>query len=92
MLEAYVGADAWRAGVRRYINAHRYGNTSSQDLWRAIEGSSGQPILAIARDFTLQPGVPLIRLADTACAAGRSRLKLTQAEFSRDQPNRNPLR
>jgi aminopeptidase N len=92
MLEAYVGAESWRAGVRRYINAHRYGNTSSQDLWRAIEATSGQPIMAIARNFTLQPGVPLIRVGDAACAAGRSRLRLTQAEFSRDQPNKNSLR
>ena len=92
MLEAYVGADAWRAGVRRYIKSHSYSNTSSQDLWRAIEAASGQPIMAIARDFTLQPGVPLIRVADAACAAGRSRLKLTQAEFSRDQPNKKSLR
>ena len=92
MLEAYVGADAWRAGVRRYINAHRYGNTSSQDLWRAIEAASGQPIMAIARDFTLQPGVPLIRVGDAACTAGRSRLQLTQAEFSRDQADKKSLR
>lgn len=92
MLEAYVGDEAWRAGVRRYIKSHSYGNTSSQDLWRAIEAASGQPIMAIARDFTLQPGVPLIRVADSACTAGRSRLKLTQAEFSRDQPDKNSLR
>jgi len=92
MLEAYVGADAWRAGVRRYIKSHSYGNTSSQDLWRAIETASGQPIMAIARDFTLQPGVPLIRVGDAVCTAGRSRLKLTQAEFSRDQPDKNSLR
>ncbi len=92
MLEAYVGDEAWRAGVQRYIKSHSYGNTSSQDLWRAIEAASGQPIMAIARDFTLQPGVPLIRVGDAVCAAGRSHLKLTQAEFSRDQPNKDPLR
>ena len=27
MLEAYIGPDAWRAGVRNYIKAHAYGNT-----------------------------------------------------------------
>ena len=62
MLERYVGADAWRDGVRRYIKANAYGNTVSDDLWREIEAAAGQPILAIAHDFTLQPGVPLVRV------------------------------
>ena len=36
MMEAYVGDDAWRAGVRRYIKANAYGSTVSDDLWRAV--------------------------------------------------------
>ena len=63
MLEGYVGDDAWREGVRRYMKAHAYGNTTSDDLWRAVEAAAGQPITAIAHDFTLQPGVPMIRVA-----------------------------
>ncbi len=90
MLEDYVGSDAWRDGVRRYINTHRYGNTVSQDFWQAIETSSGRPISAIAHDFTLQPGVPMI-LADATCTAGRTTLRLTQTEFSRDKPDKKPL-
>ncbi len=90
MLEDYVGSDAWRSGVRRYINTHRYGNTVSQDFWQAIETSSGQPITAIAHDFTLQPGVPMIRV-DASCTAGRTTLRLTQTEFSRDKPDKKPL-
>ena len=35
MLEGYVGADAWREGVRSYMKLHAYGNTVSDDLWRA---------------------------------------------------------
>ena len=90
MLEGYVGAAAWRNGVRRYIQAHAYGNTESDDLWREIEKASGQPITAIAHEFTLQPGIPLIR-ADAACDAGHTALQLTQAEFSKDQPDKKPL-
>ena len=56
MLEGYVGADAWRAGVRRYMERHAYGNTVSDDLWRAIEAAAGKPITAIAHDFTLAAG------------------------------------
>ena len=91
MLEAYVGDDAWRAGVRSYLKTHAYQNAVSEDLWRAIEGASDQPVAAIARDFTLQPGVPLIRVEGAACAAGKTTLRLTQGEFSNDQPGKKPL-
>jgi aminopeptidase N len=91
MLEGYVGDDPWRAGVRRYIKAHAYGGAVSDDLWREMEAAAGQPITAIAHDFTLQPGVPMIRVEDAVCTAQRTTLRLTQTEFSKDQPNKKPL-
>ncbi len=42
MLEGFVGADAWREGVRNYMKAHAYGNTVSDDLWRAGAGRRRQ--------------------------------------------------
>ncbi|MCX7177031.1 MAG: M1 family metallopeptidase [Proteobacteria bacterium] len=91
MLEGYVGAAAWRDGVRRYIKAHAYGNTVTDDLWREIEKVSGQPITVIAHEFTLQPGVPMIRVDSAVCDAGTTTLRLTQTEFSKDQPDKTPL-
>ena len=91
MLEGYVGEDAWRQGVRSYMKAHAYGNTASDDLWRAVEAAAGQPITAIAHDFTLQPGVPMIRVESATCRDGKTTLQLTQGEFSRDNPNKKPL-
>ena len=91
MLEGYVGAEAWRAGVRRYIRAHAYGNTVSDDLWRDIEAEVGKPITAIAHDFTLQPGVPLVTVGDVACREGASQVSLTQGELSKDRPDKKPL-
>ena len=91
MLEGYVGEDAWRTGVRAYIKAHAYGNTVSDDLWKAVETAAGKPITAIAHDFTLQPGVPLIRVEARACQAGKQVLTLTQGEFSKDFPDKTPL-
>ncbi len=86
MLEDYVGDAAWRSGVRTYIARHRLGNTVSDDLWRAIEQAAARPVTAIARDFTLQPGVPLIRVEDAQCVGGRTRVSLRQGQFSRDNP------
>lgn len=75
MLEAYVGEDAFRDGVRSYIKAHAYGNTVTDDLWAAIDKASPRPVTAMAHDFTLQAGVPLIRASETgkgvALAQGR---------------------
>jgi aminopeptidase N len=91
MLEGYVGADAWREGVRRYMKAHAYGNTVSDDLWKQIEAAADKPILAIAHDFTLQPGIPLIRVESAQCSGGKTALKLTQGEFTKDRPNKTSL-
>jgi aminopeptidase N len=91
MLEAYVGEDAWRNGVRAYMKAHAYGNTVSDDLWKQIEKAARKPVTAIAHDFTLQPGVPMIRVGDAECHNGVTTVPLTQEEFSRDQPDKKPL-
>jgi aminopeptidase N len=91
MLEDYVGETAWRNGVRAYIRAHRLGNTQSDDLWRSVEAAAGRPITAIAHDFTLQPGVPLIRVEGATCAGGATQVSLRQGQFSRDNPDGRPL-
>jgi aminopeptidase N len=91
MLEAYVGENAWRNGVRAYIKAHAYGNTVSDDLWQSIERAAHKPITAIAHDFTLQPGVPLIVAGEPSCKGGSTTIKLTQREFSRDHADKKPL-
>ncbi|MFS2003086.1 M1 family metallopeptidase [Duganella sp. CT11-25] len=91
MLENYVGDEAWRAGVRSYIARHAYGNTVSDDLWREVEQAAHKPVTAIAHDFTLKPGVPLIRVSDAVCKNGKTTIQLTQGEFSKDQENKKPL-
>ena len=65
MLEAYVGESTFRAGVQRYMAAHKYGNTVTDDLWRAVDARNARPLTAIAHDFTLQAGLPLINVAST---------------------------
>jgi aminopeptidase N len=88
MLEDYVGEDAWRRGVQNYIRTHKLGNTQTDDLWQAVETAAGKPVTAIAHDFTLRPGVPLIRVESAACRGGKTQIALRQAEFSRDRQAR----
>ena len=48
MVERWLGADAFRAGVRHYLDRYKLGNTETTDLWDAIEGVVGdQPIRAL---------------------------------------------
>jgi aminopeptidase N len=40
MLEQYLGADAFRDGIRVYLKRHQYGNAETTDLWDALENST----------------------------------------------------
>jgi len=85
MLETYVGEDAFRQGVRNYIAHHAYGNTVTDDLWREIDAVSPKKLTGIARDFTLQAGVPLISAEDAPPG-----FRLTQSRFGADEGSKTP--
>jgi aminopeptidase N len=89
MLEAYVGEDSFRAGVRRYMKDHAYGNTVTDDLWSEIDAVSATKITAVAHDFTLHAGVPLISARDAECAQGRLTLELSQTRFASDDSGKS---
>jgi len=85
MLETTVGEIPFRDGVRAYIRAHAYGNTVTDDLWRELDKTSPQPITQIAHDFTLQAGVPLIRVASNGAG-----IRMTQDRFTVDDSGKAP--
>src|SRR4029077_10930505 len=60
MLESFLGEETFRDGIRRYIAAHKYSNTTTADLWNALSEASGKPVVGIAAGWTEQPGFPLI--------------------------------
>ena len=92
MLEDYVGADAWRDGVRSYISKRAYGNAVTDDLWHEIDKAApGKRFMDVAHDFTLQPGVPLVK-ASATCDGGRRIVSLEQGEYTVDRPEKTPLR
>ncbi len=94
MMEAYVGEEDFRTGVRNYINAHRYGNARTEDLWAAVQAASGQPVLEIARSFTTQPGFPVLRASSAPCSSrsSNSRVMLNQQRFAMDAASRTTER
>ncbi len=60
MLEQYLGAETFRAGISLYLRKHEYDNAETTDLWDAIEESSRQPVRAVMDSWVFQPGYPLI--------------------------------
>ena len=84
MLEHYVGEQAFRKGVHSYLKSHAYGNAVTDDLWAALDKASARPVSKIAREFTLQAGVPLINVA-----RGPQGVVLTQDRFYSDASERS---
>ena len=80
MLESYLGETVFRDGIRSYMAAHAYGNTTTANLWQALESTAHKPVTGIAASFTEQDGVPLIS-AETACSGDTQRLALRQGRF-----------
>jgi len=60
-LMAYVGRDAFFAGVRDYLDRHAWGNTTLADLLEALERSSGRELRAWADGWLRTTGVSTLR-------------------------------
>ena len=72
MLEAYLGPDPFRDGIRRYMKAHAFSNATTTDLWTALSAATGKEVERIAGDWTRLPGFPLVHV-NAACAADGAR-------------------
>jgi tricorn protease interacting factor F2/3 len=59
-LEAWIGPDHFKAGLRRYLTDFAYGNAASHHLWESLSASSGMPVAGLMRNWVTQPGFPLI--------------------------------
>jgi len=88
MLETYLGEAPFRAGIREYMQTHKYSNTTTADLWNSLAAASHKPVVQIAAGWTEQPGFPVVSVTAT-CASGRRSLALVQSRFllSGNDPN-----
>ncbi|MHB8567280.1 MAG: M1 family metallopeptidase [Nitrososphaerales archaeon] len=92
MIEAYVGPDAFRIGVSRYLKKFSYGNAEGSNLWKSIREASNQPVDEMMEAWVKKPGYPLVEVSKS-----QDGLTLTQRRFflsgelSRDDPWPIPL-
>jgi puromycin-sensitive aminopeptidase len=64
MLAEYLGENDFRSGLRYYLKKHRYGNTSTADLWNALQKISGKPVAAMMKHWTGKAGYPLLTVSE----------------------------
>jgi aminopeptidase N len=60
-LVAWVGEDAFFAGLRTYFSRHAYGNSELSDLLRALEETSGRDLGAWSKEWLQTAGVNTLR-------------------------------
>ncbi|RQP09507.1 MAG: aminopeptidase N [Microbacteriaceae bacterium] len=60
-LAAWVGIDAFFAGVGAYFRAHAYGNTELTDLLRELEKSSGRDLSTFSEQWLETAGVNTLK-------------------------------
>ncbi len=70
MLEQYLGAEAFRAGIAEYLRRHAFGNTGTTDLWDALEEVTGEPVRRIMDSWIFRGGHPLVRIERVGDAFG----------------------
>jgi aminopeptidase N len=87
MLESFVGEDTFREGIRRYIAAHKYSNSTTADLWNALSEASNRPINEVAAAWTEQPGFPVVKVRQDETG----NVGLYQERFAVHYKNPRPL-
>ncbi len=76
MLQAYIGTDALRAGLKDYFETHQYSNTQADDLWAALSTASGKDIARFMHAWMTEPGFPVVSATDQD-----GTITLTQEQF-----------
>jgi len=79
MIAAFMGDAKFKAGVRDYMAAHRYGNATSAEFFGAMAKVAGDPrLLPAMQSFTDQQGVPLLTFT-----GGQGAWRVTQSRYVR---------
>lgn len=81
MFEAWVGEEAFRAGVRLHMQRFEHDVADYRDFLTSLAEGSGRPDLVEAfSSFLLQPGVPLVSVA-LICSGDRPELRVMQSRY-----------
>jgi len=83
MLVDFMGLENFQSGLRGYFAKHPYGNTSTDDLWKALKAKSSEPIEQMMKGWTQQTGFPMLELSLSESGA----LQVSQSRFAACRDN-----
>jgi aminopeptidase N len=89
MLEAYIGEDVFRQGIRSYMKGRAYSNATAADLWNALAQASGKNVPAVAAQWIEKPGFPLVSVTAACDSSGNRSVTLRQKRFLLDGGSAN---
>jgi aminopeptidase N len=90
-LVAWVGQDAFLAGVRRYFRTHAWGSTELRDLLAELEAASGRDLAAWSRLWLEQAGVTLLRPEVTTATAPGGGATIASVAVLQEVPATHPV-
>ena len=79
-LEALVGEEALRDGLREYLTRYSFANATWPDLIRLIDDRTDQDLQAWSHAWVEEPGRPTLRTDITTDAGHLTALRLTQSD------------
>ncbi|XP_055910052.1 puromycin-sensitive aminopeptidase [Eupeodes corollae] len=83
MLHHYIGDEDFRKGMNIYLTRHQYKNTSTEDLWTALQEASSKPVADVMSSWIKLKGFPVVSV-DSVQKGTQRVLKLTQNKFTAD--------
>src|SRR6266404_738316 len=84
MLEAYIGPETFRAGVKQYLKQHSYGNATATDFWTTLAKVSGKPVDRVMPTFVQQAGLPFVAVR-SECNGRATQVTLRQQRYLFDR-------
>ncbi|OUM64833.1 hypothetical protein PIROE2DRAFT_51173 [Piromyces sp. E2] len=81
MLNACLTEEKFMDGIRIYLQRHKYSNTVTKDLWKALSESSGIDVEKLMGSWIKDVGYPVVTIENCKQANNECTLDLTQRRF-----------
>ena len=81
MFEAWLGPEAFRRGIQRYLREHADGSAHSDDLFQTLSRESGREVAPVFSSFLVQPGAPRVSFERVCAAEGPAKLRMRQQRY-----------
>lgn len=87
MLHNYIGDEDFRKGMHLYLSRHQYGNTKTEDLWKAFAESASKPVTQVMTNWVKVVGYPVVNVLKSTQDGNKRVLTLKQERFIADGSN-----